>query len=591
MPHGPDGRYQLFVSYAGSDRDLIKPFVEQLVADGFVVYFDRDRGVGPGALIMQLADELAASDHVVACLTPAYLSGQWPRFELLNVLTQNPAGDDGRIIPVWFDRAEAPPNYLAHLTQYDLSRHDPFGRSYGQLRDAIRDRLAHPAPPPDHEQVAGILADALERPDDPRVALFKIRLAGQQLAQHAFRDLLEQDPAGRSLESLADELLRSGELPRDPAAALGRLRAFGVQAVGHESGLGSESAQESVGRARTALAELRDWMFPEQVEPPKPDRRPGDDSTLRTVRVSSVAADAAWPLGDDLVVWDERDGRLRCLRGNEVLWQDDERMIVRRVATGPGGRLAIGGWAGQVRYFVAGPAPVAAFQLDGTVGDLRCTPEGLLAGSWRHALWRVGDTGVRTSLGPVQGGVHRIAVARNGGRFAVAELTGRVFVYNGDHPVHPVPIAGPVADLAYAGPRLVLLTGEAVAGWRVHGELSAPVEVPGATTLLSVSDRPCCLTVVRRPAGEGTEAVTELRSVDEHDAHVPELTLRPGETLLSADATGRRLLTRRVDGVIYRRDGAELLCRPEATGGTITADGRRLAIHGPGRVELIEDPA
>ncbi|MCY1139629.1 toll/interleukin-1 receptor domain-containing protein [Actinoplanes sp. Pm04-4] len=587
MPQGSDSRYQLFISYSGSNRELIQPFVEQLEADGFVVFYDQDRGVGLGSLPMNLADKLAASDHVVACLTPEYLSGPWPRFELAIAIAQDPAGDDGRVIPVWFNRdGVVPRTYLAHLTQFDLTRHDPYGRSYGLIRDAIRERLAHPPPPPDRDQVAGIVADALDRPDDPQVVLFKIRLAGRQLAQRACRDLLGQDPGGRSLEALADDLLRSGVLPRDPAAALGRLRAFGGQALRDEPGLDTD---ETVERALAALRELRDWMFPRPAAAPEQALAPVEHeaaSALRLVRVSPVAADMAWPLGDDVLVWDERGGRLRCLRGGEVRWQDTDRIRVRRFATGTRDRVAVGGWEGLVRYFAGDPEPLAALSMDGTVGDLRCTADGLIAGSWRHALWRIDDHGRRTRLGPVQGGVHRVAIFRDGRRFAVAELTGRVTVYHDDHPVHPVPIGGPVADLAYAGPRLVLLTDEAVAGWRVDGVLSAPVPMPGASSLLPVGDRPHCMAVV---TGPGPRA--ELRSVDEYDRHVPELLLRPGETVLGADTTASRLLTRGPAGVVYRRDGAEVASWPDATGAGIAADGRRLAVCRPGRVELLEDPA
>lgn len=581
-PRGAQDRYQLFISYAGADRQVVEPFVAQLEADGFVVFFDQRGVMQPGGLMSQLADALDASDHVIACLTPAYLRGKWPMFELASGAYEDPVGDRGRIIPVWFDHDGVETlNYLRHLTHFDLSRHDPYGRSYGQLRDAIRDRLAHPEPPGDREEVAASVAGALDGPDDPEVTLFRVRRAAQRLARRMYQEVLHADPGGRPFESLADDLLRSGRLGEEAAAALGTLRAFGPDPTGDEPG------DQAVRTSLSAVERLHRYLFPEPAGhavaagPVRLD--PSAPAPART-QVTATAADLAWPLGDeDVVVWDERSGTLRCLRGDDLRWRDTERIDVRRVATSADGRLAIGGWEGRVRYFVAGPGPAAAFDLDGAVGDLRCARAGLIAGSWKHGLVRVGDDGRRVRLAPVQGGVHRIAISRHGDRFAVAQLTGRVVVYDGDRGVAVVPIAEPVADLAYAGTRLVLVTHDAVAGWRLDGRLSEAVPVPGATGLLPVSDRACCLLTVEAADGPA------LVSVDEEDRHVTELWLRHGERPVSADATGARLVTRRPDGCAYRRDGAEVVLWPGAAAAAVSGDGRRIAVCTGGRVESYRD--
>jgi hypothetical protein len=587
LPRRPPERFQLFISYSGENRAQIAPFVAQLEEDGFTVFFDHRQGMQPGGLMPQLADTLDASDHVVACLTPSYLRGKWPLYELGYSAHADPNGDRGRIIPVWFDRDGCEPlNYLRHIVHFDLSRHDPYGKAYANLRDAIRERLARPQPTPDRDAVAAAVAEVIAATDDPEVTLFRVRQAGRGLARQLYQDVLDAQPGRRTLEELADDLLRSGSLADEPATALGRLRAFGEQVRADD-----DVTQEAVEQAVDALGRLYRWMFPDRADPTISE--PGaslapvalDPGVRLPVqeRVTRVAAELAWPVGDqEVLVWEGAGGLLRSYLGDEPCWRDDERVDVRRVDTAADGRLAIGGWEGRVRYFVGGPEPAATIEVDGAVGDLRCARGGLVVGSWKHALWRLSDDGSRVWLGPVPGGVHRIAISRHGERFAVVQLTGRVGVYDGNRSVGVVPASAEISDVAYAGTRLVLLTEEAVAGWRLDGSLSAPVPAPGAHRLLPVADRARCLML-----SDARDQV--LIGIDEDDRHVPELRLRPGETLLSADATGRRLVTRRGDDCVYRRDGAEVARWPGATAAAISGDGGRIAVCAGDRVVTYRD--
>jgi hypothetical protein len=584
LPTRAQERYQLFISYSGEDRELVAPFVAQLEADGFTIFFDQRKGLQPGGLMPQLADALDASDHVVACLTPAYLRGKWPLFELANAAHADPTGAGGRIVPVWFSPHDAGTlNYLQHLVHFDLSRHDPYGKSYAALRAAIRERLAHPAP----DEVGQVIAE-----DDPEVTLFRIRQAGRGLARHLYYDLLHADPGRRTLEDLADDLLRSGKISGEPAAALGILRAFGERVLA-DSRTGDELTAATVTRALDALERLRAWTFPGRpgpasvtaAGPPAIELVALNPAVALPVpeQITPVPADLAWPVGDhDVLVWEATSGVLRCFRGAELRWRDTERIDVRRVDTAVDGRLALGGWEGRVCYFVRGPEPAAVMRLDGAIGDLRCAPSGLVAGSWKQALWRLADDGSRVWLGPVPGGVHRIAISRHGDRFAVAQMTGRVAVYDGNRSVGVMPANAEVGDIAYAGTRLVLLAREAVTGWRLDGSLSAPVDVPGARRLLAVADRSRCLLV---RDGEAPALV----SIDEEDRHIPEVRLDPAATLASADASGRRLITRRAGGCVYWRDGAEVAHWPAAHWAAVSGDGHRIAVCADGQVGSYRD--
>jgi len=585
VPHGSDRRYDIFVSYASVDRELVEGFVQLLEADDFKVYFDQNV-IEFRPLPLQLAEALDASAHVLLCLTPAYMSGQWTGYEAQNAVSADPAGLQGRVMPVWLERADAElPHYLRHLPYFDLSR-DHFG-GYQRLKAALKRALTDPPALPDATEIRRWHDEALADIDDPGLALMLIRRAAKGLVSLIHRDTLGDSGPAATLDTMAEDLLRSGKLPEATAGDVAALQIFVRDALREEVEGTGTATPEKVAPAVAALRRLGAWKFGGQTpawQPPSTD--------LTRVAVSRVDARAAWPLpGDEIVVWD-RTGRLRIMRGDRVRWQDRERVDVRRVTSAVDGRLAIGGWNGALRSFAGGDRPVAEFRLDGTVGDLRFVHDALIAGSWKRELWRIGDDGRRRELVPVQGGVHRIAVPERGDRFAVAELSGRIDFYlaAGDLHGHPQPATGALADVAYAGRRLVLLTDEAVAGLRVDGARSEPVPLPGAFALWPNGDHDHCLLLIRSGPPR-RPAATRLLQVDEVDRHLPYLTLPAGDRLLSADATGLRLVTRRADGCAYWRDRTQVMFWPDATAAAIAGDGRRIVVCRDQQVEVYEDRA
>jgi hypothetical protein len=587
VPHGSSRRYDVFVSYASVDRELVEGFVRQLEADDFQVYFDRNDVIELRPLPLQLAEALDASAHVLLCLTPAYMRGPWASFEAQNAFAADPAGLQGRIVPVWLAHADAElPAYLRQLPYFDLSR-DPFG-AYRRLKGALDRALTDPPALPGAGEIRRWHDEALASLHDPGLALLLVRRAAKGLVSLIYRDSFGGADATGTLDALAEALLRSGRLPEAAAGDLATLQLFVRDALREEVEGTAAATPEKVAPAMAALGRLGEWKFGERPSPgPEPP-----SSDLSRVAVSRVDARAAWPLAEDeIVAWD-RAGRLRIMRGDQVRWQDRERLDLRRVTTAADGRLAVGGWCGAVRSFAGRSGPVAEFRLDGTVGDLRFVRDALIAGSWKRELWRIGDDGERRELVPVQGGVHRIAVPERGDRFALAELSGRIDFYlaTGDLHGHPQPATGSLADIAYAGRRLVLLTDEAVAGLRVDGARSEPVPLPGAFALWPSGDHGHCLLLIRS-GPPGRQAATRLLQIDEVDRHLPFLTLPAGDRLLSADATGFRLVTRRAEGCAYWRDRTQVMFWPAATAAAISGDGRRLAVCRERQVELYEDRA
>jgi nucleoside phosphorylase len=311
---------------------------------------------------------------------------------------------------------------------------------------------------------------------------------------------------------------------------------------------------------------------------------------LHHLDVCPIAARRAWPLGEDTVlVWELGTETLAVVRGTDLLWRDDGPLPVRKAVAGPGGRLAVAGWNGVVRCFTGGTLTARA-TLDGAIGDLRYAGSDLLVGAWNRALVRICDDGVARDLLAVDRGVHRIAVSDRGDRFAVADQSGGLMIYSDDRRVDTLPALGPVADIAYAGSRLVVLGDEAVAAVRLDGTRTAAVASPGAFALQSVSESGWCLLLIVTEGGPAGPVVQAWR-IDEAERRRASFVLAAGETPLSMCATGRRLtVVRAGGGCAYRRDGVDLVTWSDAVSAQVSTDGQHIAVCRPGRVELFEDP-
>jgi hypothetical protein len=311
---------------------------------------------------------------------------------------------------------------------------------------------------------------------------------------------------------------------------------------------------------------------------------------LRQVDTAPVAARLAWPLDESAVlVWEVGTDALAVVRGRDLVWRDDEAIPVRRTVAGPGHRLAVGGWNGEVRWF-EGAALVVRAKLDGPVGDLTFVGDDLVAGSWHRQLRRFRPDATVVDLLPVDRGVHRIAAADHSGRFAVVDLVGGIAVYSGQERVATVQPAGPVADAAYAGGRLVLLGDEDIHSVWLDGSRSAPVASPGASALHPLPEPGQCLLVVTGDGPHAAPAVQVWR-IDEAERRQAAFTLSPGQEILSLSSDGARVTVALPSGgCAFVRQGVEVMRWSDAVSAHVSGDGRRIAVCRPGRVELFEDP-
>lgn len=307
---------------------------------------------------------------------------------------------------------------------------------------------------------------------------------------------------------------------------------------------------------------------------------------IQLVTTCRIESRAAWPLGDGrLVVWERGTDRLYVREGEETVWRDDDAVPVRRVAHGPHGQLAVGGWDGSVRCFAA-DAPVHVARMDGAVGDLCFVGDSLVAGSWKQSLWRFEPDGRRRELLDVKAGVHRVAAAEDRDRFAVADLSGGLAIYADDRRVANLPTVGFVTDLAYAGTRLVLLTGEALTSLRLDGSIGGGEVRPGARRLLPSSMPGHCTLLVETAAG------AETWLIDEADRHVRDHVFPAGRTPAGTCGVAGRFIVADPDGgYAYWRDKEQQISWRDATTAAVSRDGRLIAVGRPNAVELYEDVA
>ena len=89
-------RFDVFISYARTDSVPVERLVARLRNDGFSVWFDRDEMSGGHTTIGQLADGIACSAHMIACLSDSYVDRDYTDFELQTNQSFDPANRQNR---------------------------------------------------------------------------------------------------------------------------------------------------------------------------------------------------------------------------------------------------------------------------------------------------------------------------------------------------------------------------------------------------------------------------------------------------------------------------------------------------------------
>jgi hypothetical protein len=343
--------WDIFISYANIDRVPVERLVKKLKEDGFRVWYDVEQ-VGAGETTLgQLVDGIASSEHMIACLSDAYLQRDWTAFELQTNQTLDPANQRNRTIPAKVDTlTKELPLQIKAITYADLS--DPQPERYEAAYQKLRRLITPPpsAPPQVTEIDLETLAARCETPfkhiNEPNVALFQVRMAVAALCQFLYRQQLGRTPDDLKLDSLVQKILTNGNLPPNIKITLETVQRYGNFAVKEDMG-DYVISQEFVQPGLAALRVLWDWTREtyRPVGTPKKDlwnsileqlpyRRgereiPGSDYTLKPKRISLNS------LGPLYSGWEQRWGRpvainlVALAEGQEVAFFDEIAQFIR----------------------------------------------------------------------------------------------------------------------------------------------------------------------------------------------------------------------------------------------------------------------
>jgi len=316
-----------------------------------------------------------------------------------------------------------------------------------------------------------------------------------------------------------------------------------------------------------------------KVLPPLP---PVQDFSLHAE--FSLGCRNAWPLGKKRVlVWENSADTLAILQESERLWRDSHPTRIRRVSYGPGDQVAIASWEGQIRCFTDG-AIAASINLDGAIGDVQFCADRWLAGTWKHSLVSIKTNGELIRLLDVEKGVFRIAVKDDAIWFAVSDLGGGISFYMGDKRVVNIPPLGVISSMAFAGRRLMTISGELLIAVGLDGKVESRENQPGggsARLLHSPSPGHCLLL-----SENGNSWL-----IDETGTHLPYFTFPPGHVLFSYCRLPKRfILALPQSGFAYWCGGKQKQGWPDAIAANLSYDGRFIAVTFPDKVQLYEDP-
>ena len=157
-PNTDRHRYDVFVSYSSLDRTWVEQeLLTRLRRAALTVILDDD--FQPGRFSVQnMADAIRLSRHTLLVITPAWVESVWCDFEGNLVQTLDPAGRDGRLVPLLVQPCELPFQLKSH-TLLDLTR----PRTYAAKLDGLVNELAN-RPPAGPAAGPALATSPVERP-------------------------------------------------------------------------------------------------------------------------------------------------------------------------------------------------------------------------------------------------------------------------------------------------------------------------------------------------------------------------------------------------------------------------------------------
>ncbi len=112
-------RYQVFLSYSSSDREIAQRIVDELRQEGIRVWFDAYELQPGDSIAKAIENAISASDYLIVLLSPNSVNSKWMRQELGTALSNDLTTRDITLLPVVIKDCEIPPS-LARYQYLDL---------------------------------------------------------------------------------------------------------------------------------------------------------------------------------------------------------------------------------------------------------------------------------------------------------------------------------------------------------------------------------------------------------------------------------------------------------------------------------------
>ncbi|MDR3719715.1 MAG: TIR domain-containing protein [Bryobacteraceae bacterium] len=360
-------KFDVFVSYARSDAEAVSGLVKRLEADGFRVWFDAKQMGRGHRTISQLADGIARSAHMIACLSDAYIDRDYTAFELETNQSFDPANKQNRTIPVVVrPLTKEIPTQIRAFTYGDLTSPEAYEAEYERISSMLKEpKGARADPLADKAALEEKCAAPLEhQASAPSLALMEVRVAAEALLRFVYRREIGPLSEGQTLDALRRALLTAHRLPPPVRIAVSTLEAYGNYVVEDVEESASVTA-DSIQPALSALRLFADWVLAHYFEPVQPaDSRDalwrqlpagGDASERRIPGTPYVACQPRLGDSEFCAVYSGRDTKWR-QAVTVTLYPPDEENAERFFALASA--LIRGTDAGEVRPLDAGKVTV-----------------------------------------------------------------------------------------------------------------------------------------------------------------------------------------------------------------------------------------
>jgi hypothetical protein len=135
-------KWDVFISYASEDKEqFVKPLAQILDTMGVVVWYDEFSLENGDSLSSSIDRGLSNSKYGIVVISKAFITKNWPKYELQGLIARQMAGKKKSILPIWHDinRKEVTrfsPS-LADKVAFDTSRQNIY-QIAGKLIEIIR---------------------------------------------------------------------------------------------------------------------------------------------------------------------------------------------------------------------------------------------------------------------------------------------------------------------------------------------------------------------------------------------------------------------------------------------------------------------